>query len=96
MPRNPDLSTTLFKRLIPLLITVLYCPSALSEGEKSISIVGNNELPSAQFIIPWKDSASPMLPDRPVDSLINRSLMPVDPEIFRRKIHLYNKAHIKD
>ncbi|MEE9492752.1 MAG: hypothetical protein V3W04_05180 [Gammaproteobacteria bacterium] len=69
---------------------------ALAEDDDSIAIVGNNELPASQFIIPWKNPDSPKPTGRPVNSLINRSLEPLDPDIFDRKMTFYNRAHKSD
>jgi hypothetical protein len=61
-----------------------------------MSIIGNRELPKALFIVPWKDPEAALAPDRPVNSLINDTLQPVDPDVFRRKLKYFDVVHKKD
>ncbi len=58
-----------------------------------MSIIGNRELPKALFIVPWKDPEAAQAPDRPVNSLINDTLQPVDPDVFRRKLQYFDVVH---
>ena len=50
------------------------------------SITGNRELPKVMSIVPWKAAEPPMGPDRPMGSLIEEVLSPVDRDEFRREI----------
>ena len=61
-----------------------------------MSIIGNRELPKALFIVPWKDPEAALAPDRPVNSLINDTLQPVDPDVFRRKLQYFDVVHKTD
>ena len=61
-----------------------------------MAVVGNRELPKALFIVPWKDPAAGMTPNRPVNSLIDEILQPVDPDVFRRKLQYFDTVHITD
>ena len=63
---------------------------------EGMSVVGNSELPKALFIVPWKEAESAMAPDRPVNSLIDEALQPVDPDVFRRKLHYFDVVHKTD
>ena len=54
-----------------------------------MAVVGNRELPKALFIVPWKTPEAAMAPDRPVNTLINDVLQPVDPDVFRRKLEYF-------
>ena len=56
-----------------------------------MAVVGNRELPKALFIVPWKTPEAAMAPDRPVNTLINDVLQPVDPDVFRRKLEYLRK-----
>lgn len=61
-----------------------------------MSVLGNRELPKALFIVPWKDPQASLTPDRPVNSLVNEALQPVDPEVFRRKLDYFDAVHTQD
>lgn len=61
-----------------------------------MSVIGNQELPKALFIVPWKDPEASLAPDRPVNSLIDEALQPVDPEVFRRKLDYFDTVHKTD
>jgi hypothetical protein len=50
------------------------------------SITGNRELPKVMSIVPWKAAEPPAGPDRPMGSLIDEVLAPVDRDEFRREI----------
>jgi hypothetical protein len=52
----------------------------------STSITGNRELPKVMSIVPWKASEPPSGPDRPMGSLIEEIISPLDPAEFRREI----------
>jgi hypothetical protein len=61
-----------------------------------MAVVGNRELPKALFIVPWKDPEAAMAPDRPVNSLIDEALQPVDPDVFKRKLQYFEVVHKTD
>ncbi|VAW73235.1 hypothetical protein MNBD_GAMMA13-460, partial [hydrothermal vent metagenome] len=61
-----------------------------------MSVFGNRELPKALFIVPWKDPEAGQTPGRPVNSLIDEALQPVDPDVFRRKIDYFNTINKTD
>ncbi len=61
-----------------------------------MAVIGNRELPKALFIVPWKDPESAMAPDRPLNTLIDEALQPVDPDVFRRKLQYYGIVHRND
>jgi hypothetical protein len=50
------------------------------------AITGNRELPKVLSIVPWKAAEPPSGPDRPMGSLIEEVLAPVDRDEFRREI----------
>jgi len=52
----------------------------------STSITGNRELPKVMSIVPWKAAEPPAGPDRPMGSLIEELLAPLDRDEFRREI----------
>lgn len=57
---------------------------------EGMSVFGNRELPKALFIVPWKDPEAGLTPGRPVNSLVDEALQPVDPDVFRRKIDYFD------
>ncbi len=84
-----------------LLLLVAISLSALATAEQKMdldgmSVIGNQELPKALFIVPWKDPEASLAPDRPVNSLLDEALQPVDPEVFRRKLDYFDTVHKKD
>ncbi len=73
--------------------------SALSEEQmelEGMAVIGNRELPKALFIVPWKDPSAALTPERPVNSLIDEALQPVDPDVFRRKLDYFDTVHKTD
>jgi hypothetical protein len=58
-----------------------------------MSVIGNSELPKALFIVPWKDADAAAAPDRPINTLVDSALEPVDPEVFRRTLQYYDAVH---
>lgn len=53
------------------------------------SITGNQELPKVLYIVPWKKSDLGELVGRPVNTLLDEVLAPVDPEVFERQLDYY-------
>jgi hypothetical protein len=50
------------------------------------AVTGNRELPKVMSIVPWKAAEPPGGPDRPMGSLIEEVLAPVDRDEFQREI----------
>ena len=57
------------------------------------AIRGNQELPKVMYIVPWKDAAMAELAGRPVNSLVEEVLAPVDREVFRRQTRYFNQLY---
>ena len=51
----------------------------------STQITGNRELPKVMYIVPWRNSELGDLVGRPVNSLLDEVLEPVDRDVFRRQ-----------
>ncbi len=49
-------------------------------------IIGNRELPKVLYIVPWKKPLPGELSGRPVHSVLDEALAPVDREVFRRQL----------
>ncbi len=60
------------------------------------SVTGNRELPKVLVIVPWKSPELVELTGRPMASLVEEVLSPIDPEVFRRKVDYYNALNDKD
>jgi hypothetical protein len=52
-------------------------------------ITGNRELPKVLYIVPWKRSDLGDLVGRPVNSLLDEVLTPVDRDVFKRENRYY-------
>ena len=59
----------------------------------STAIRGNQELPKVLYIVPWKDPAMAELAGRPVNSLVEEVLAPVDREVFRRQTRYFSQLY---
>lgn len=57
------------------------------------SIRGNQELPKVMYVVPWKDAAMAELAGRPVNSLVEEVLAPVDREVFRRQTRYFHQLY---
>jgi hypothetical protein len=57
------------------------------------SITGNAELPKVLYIVPWKKSDLGDLVGRPVNTLLDEVLAPVDPAVFKRHLGYYDSLY---
>ena len=57
------------------------------------SITGNQELPKVLYIVPWKRSDLGDLVGRPVNTLLDEVLAPIDPEVFERHQYYYETLY---
>ncbi len=62
----------------------------------STTITGNQELPKVLYILPWKQSDLGDLVGRPVNSLLDEVLEPVDKEVFQRQSRYYETLYGED
>jgi hypothetical protein len=53
-------------------------------------ITGNRELPKVLYIVPWKRSDLGDLVGKPVNSLLDEVLTPVDRDVFKRENRYYD------
>jgi hypothetical protein len=49
-------------------------------------IIGNRELPKVLYIVPWKKPLPADLAGRPMVSVLDEALAPVDRDVFRRQV----------
>ena len=56
-------------------------------------ITGNQELPKVLYIVPWQKSDPGNLMGRPVNTLLDEVLAPVDREEFIRRVEYYDDLY---
>ncbi len=56
----------------------------------SSTVTGNQELPKVMYIVPWKKSDIGDLAGKPMNSLLDEVLAPVDRDVFRREVKYYD------
>ncbi len=81
-----------------LLLILLAGATLLVKAEETLSldgatIIGNRELPKALHIVPWKSAEAGDLAGRPMNSLVDEVLAPVDREVFLREVEYYEAVH---
>jgi hypothetical protein len=57
---------------------------------EATQITGNRELPRVMYVVPWKKSDLGDLGGRPVNSLLDEVLTPVDRGVFQRQNRYYD------
>ncbi|TAK96158.1 MAG: hypothetical protein EPO09_06540 [Aquabacterium sp.] len=50
------------------------------------TILGNRELPKVLYIVPWKKPVPGDLTGRPLVSVVDEALAPIDRDVFRRQL----------
>ena len=56
-------------------------------------IRGNQELPKVLYIVPWKEPGLAEPAGRPLGSLVDEALAPVDREVFRRQMRYFDQLY---
>ena len=56
-------------------------------------ITGNQELPKVMYIVPWQKSDPGDLMGRPVNTLLDEVLAPIDREEFTRQVDYYDDLY---
>jgi hypothetical protein len=59
-------------------------------------IIGNRELPKVLYIVPWKKPAPGDLSSRPLESVLDEALAPVDRDVFRRQVRYDGLIHSRN
>lgn len=79
-----------FDRIVFLVLTVsttLIAAPVFAQDRADIDrtqIIGNRELPKVLYIVPWKKPIPGELSSRPVVSVVDEALAPIDRDVFRR------------
>jgi hypothetical protein len=77
------------RRLTLLALCTAAAWPALAQDRADIDrtqIIGNRELPKVLYIVPWKKPLPGQLSGRPVRSVLDEALAPVDRDVFRRQV----------
>lgn len=85
------------KRLIPLVLAAASLP-VLAQDRADIDrtqILGNRELPKVLYIVPWKKPLPGDLAGRPLVSVLDEALAPVDRDVFRRQVNYHGQVAAK-
>jgi hypothetical protein len=53
------------------------------------TVTGDREQPKVMYIVPWKRSDIGDLSGRPMNSLVDEILSPVDRDVFKREVVYY-------
>jgi hypothetical protein len=67
----------------------LFAATSLAQDRANIDrtqIIGNRELPKVLYIVPWKKPLPSELSGRPVASVLDEALAPIDRDVFRRQV----------
>jgi hypothetical protein len=65
-------------------------PNAVDRLELgTATVTGDREQPKVMYIVPWKKSDIGDMGGRPMNSLLDEVLAPVDREVFRRQVDYY-------
>ncbi|HUA88201.1 MAG TPA: hypothetical protein VL994_02135 [Steroidobacteraceae bacterium] len=57
---------------------------------EATDVTGNSELPKVLYIVPWKRSELGDMVGRPVNSLLDEVLQPLDRDVFKRENRYYD------
>ncbi len=78
-------------RIVPALF-ILLAAVAHAEDRAALDttqVIGSRELPKVLYIVPWKPPLTGDLVGRPVTSLLDETLAPVDRDVFRRQVQYH-------
>jgi len=81
------------KRLLALTTLCVAC-GAFAQDRADIDrtqIIGNRELPKVLYIVPWKKPLPGELAGRPLQSVLDEALAPVDRDVFRRQVNYHGQ-----
>ena len=74
-----------------ILITLaLACGAAAAQDRADIDrtqVIGNRELPKVLYIVPWKKPPPGELSGKPLNSVLDDLMAPVDRDVYRRHMN---------
>ena len=77
------------QRILTVVVALACSAGALAQDRADIErtqIIGNRELPKVLMIVPWKKPLPGELAGRPLTSVLDEALAPVDRDVFRRQV----------
>ena len=80
-------------KIVVMALLLICSPAVFAEDKlemEGISIVGNSELPKSLYIVPWKSPDKRTSAGKPVNSLIDAILTPVERDAFQRRLKYFN------
>ena len=78
------------KHILALALMLCAASSSWAQDRADIDktqVIGNRELPKVLYIVPWKKPLPGQLSGKPVNSVLDEALAPVDREVFRRQVN---------
>jgi hypothetical protein len=79
----------MMKPLIATVTVALFAAPVFAQDRADIDrtqIIGNRELPKVLYIVPWKKPVPGDLAGRPVTSVLDEAMAPIDRDVFRRQV----------
>jgi hypothetical protein len=79
----------MLKLLIATVTGALFAAPVCAQDRADIDrtqIIGNRELPKVLYIVPWKKPLPGDLAGRPVASVLDEAMAPIDRDVFRRQV----------
>lgn len=86
------------KRLLALSALLAAC-TTFAQDRADIDrtrIIGNRELPKVLTIVPWKKPLPGELASRPLTSVLDEALAPIDRDVFRREVSYHGQVNPRD
>jgi hypothetical protein len=82
------------KRLLALGALAASCAASAQDRAdiERAQIIGNRELPKVLHIVPWKKPLPGELAGRPLASVLDEALAPLDRDVFRRQLSYHAQA----
>ena len=86
---------TAFSRAVAACMFCLITPVHAADrlDLEGATITGSQELPKALHIVPWKSAEAGDLAGRPLNSLVDEILAPIDRDVFLRELEYYEAVH---
>ena len=79
-------------------LTTMVGAAAFAQDKADIDrtqIIGNRELPKVLYIVPWKKPLPGDLSGRPLVSVLDEAMAPVDRDVFRRQVNYDAQAQAR-
>lgn len=70
---------------IPLTVSIPVQAQDRADIDRT-QIIGNRELPKVLYIVPWKKPVPGNLVGKPLVSVVDEALAPLDRDVFRRQV----------